>query len=175
MRDLEEWLGSEETGETFSHCIHCKLPLLEIDSPWLVNKEFHREECVLEYAICQQCRDQTTGRISRESKAAVCQFLEKQIDWEERVQELLMMHDPADRFAACIVCQAAREELEGYSISAHFDASGDLIIGPLPLLICKKCVEKMTSLLCEESRAVWQNFLSEHFPGPPDASFPGMM
>jgi len=61
------------------------------------------------------------------------------------------------------------------SISAHFDASGDLIIGPLPLLICKKCVEKMTSLLCEESRAVWQKFLAEHFSGPPDVSFPGMM
>lgn len=175
MRNLDEWLVSEESGEAFSHCIHCKLPLLEIDAPWLVNKEFHREECVLEYAICQPCRDATTGLISVESKAAVCRFLEEQIDWEERVQEFLMMHDPVDRFMACIVCQTVREELGGYSISAHFDAGGELIIGPLPLLFCKSCVDRMTSLLSEESREVWRKFLAEHFAGPPDGSFTGLM
>ncbi|MFT3990660.1 MAG: hypothetical protein QM680_04545 [Luteolibacter sp.] len=175
MRNLDDWLNSEESAAPFTHCIHCKLPLLEIAEPWLVNKEYHREECILEYAICQPCRDQTTGRISAESKAAVCRFLENQIDWEERVRELLMMQDPCDRFAACIVCQTPRELLEGYSISVHFNAAGELIMGPLPLLICKSCTNQMMALLCEESRAVWKNFLSEHFPGPPESGFPGVL
>ena len=42
MRSLEEWLCSEETGEPFTHCVRCRLPLLEIDAPWLVNKDYFR-------------------------------------------------------------------------------------------------------------------------------------
>ena len=31
MLELDPWLHSAETGEPFTHCIHCKLPLVEID------------------------------------------------------------------------------------------------------------------------------------------------
>ncbi len=74
MRTMDEWLGSEETGEAFSHCLCCKLPLVEIAEPWRVNKEFARGECVLEYAICQPCRDFVTDQLSEESKEAVRGF-----------------------------------------------------------------------------------------------------
>ena len=39
---LPHWLLSVETGEPFRHCIHCHLPLDEIDASWLVNKEYRR-------------------------------------------------------------------------------------------------------------------------------------
>jgi hypothetical protein len=48
MRSMNDWLASEETGEAFSHCLCCKFPLVEIDEPWLVIKEFVAEECVME-------------------------------------------------------------------------------------------------------------------------------
>lgn len=51
MPPFELWLTSTETGKAFSHCIRCKLPLLEIASPWMINKDFHKGECTLEYAI----------------------------------------------------------------------------------------------------------------------------
>jgi hypothetical protein len=176
MRTIDEWLESEETGAPFSHCIHCKLPLLEIAEPWLVNKDLVREECVLEYAICQPCRDEMTELLSEESKAAVRNFLEQEIDWEERMKEFMLSHDPRERLDACIACHTPREELEGYAISALFDAGGALVTGPLPLLICKPCVARMTANLSDQSREVWRNFLAEHFAGPPDDSgFPGLL
>ena len=176
MRSMDEWLGSEETGEAFSHCLCCRLPLLEVDAPWLVNKEFHREECVLEYAICQPCRDQVTDQLSEESKETVRQFLEHEIDWEERVRESMLSHDATERFDACVSCRTPRGEMDGFGISALFDSDGRLITGPLPLLICRGCIGRMTQALSDSSREVWRKFLADHFTGPPnDSGFPGLL
>lgn len=173
---MDEWLGSEETGEAFSHCLCCKLPLVEIAEPWLVNKEFLRGECVMEYAICQPCRDRVTEQLSEESKEAVRGFLEKEIDWEARMREFMLAPEPTQRFDACIACHAPREGMEGYGISALFDSGGSLVTGPLPLLICQPCIGRMTADLSEASREVWRRFLAENFAGPPrDSGFPGLL
>lgn len=168
MRTMAEWLESEETGKEFTHCIRCRFPLLEITSQWLVNKEFSAGECVLEYAICQPCRDSVTDELSEESKEAVRTFLESQIDWAARIQDFMMAHDPAARFEACISCQTSRSEIAGFSLSALFDGDGSLIAGALPLLICQPCIHRATANLSDASRAVWRKFLLEHFDGPPD-------
>jgi hypothetical protein len=173
---MDEWLGSEETGEAFSHCLCCKLPLVEIAELWLVNKEFRRGECVMEYAICQPCRDRVTDELSEDSKEAVRGFLEKEIDWEARMREFMLAHEPAVRFDACIACCAPRDGLEGFGISVLFDSGGSLVVGPLPLLICQPCVGRMTASLSEASREVWRRFLAENFAGPPmDTGFPGLL
>ncbi|MES2441148.1 MAG: hypothetical protein V4584_18945 [Verrucomicrobiota bacterium] len=176
MRTLDEWLGSEETGEPFSHCVRCKVPLVEVDAPWLVNKEFSNGECVLEYAICQPCRDQVTEQLSEESKESVRNFLEREIDWDERMKEFMLSRDPAERFDACISCRVPRNEPSGFGLSALFDSGGSLVVGPLPLLICLPCIGRMTASLSEGSREVWRSFLAENFAGPPnDSGFPGLL
>jgi hypothetical protein len=168
MRSIHDWLCSEETGEAFHHCVRCKFPLLEIAVPWLVNKEFHRGECTLEYAICQSCRDAVTHGFSEESKAAVRGFLEREIDWESRLGEFMRMHDLVERFDSCVVCAAARDGMDGYGISALFDAGGHLVEGSLPLLICRPCIVRMTASLSAASLETWKRFLDRHFDGPPD-------
>jgi hypothetical protein len=173
---MDEWLASEETGEAFSHCLCCQLPLVEIAEPWLVNKEIICGECVMEYAICQPCRNRVTDQLSEESKESVRGFLEREIDWEARMQEFMLSHKMTDRFGACIACGNSREELAGYGISALFDSAGVLVTGPLPLLICQPCIGRMTATLSDASRGVWRKFLADHFTGPPsDSGFPGLM
>jgi hypothetical protein len=173
---MDQWLASDETGEAFSHCVCCTMPLLEVAAPWLVNKEIVRGECVLEYAICQPCRDDVTDRLSEESKESVRNFLEQEIDWEARMKEFMLAHELTDRFRACIACQTPREELTGFGLSALFDPGGGVVEGPLPLLICQPCIGRMTAQLSEKSRAVWRKFLEDHFEGPPgDSGLPGLM
>lgn len=173
---MDDWLISGETGEPFSHCISCKLPLLEIDAPWLVNKEFSKDECILEYAICQPCRDGVSAKLCAGSKESVRKFLETEIDWKERLREFMQYADPTERFDACIACRTPRSEMGGFGISALLDSGGSLVTGPLPLLICRPCIGRMTAHLSEESRKVWKDFLTEHFEGPPlEDGFPGMM
>lgn len=173
---MDEWLGSEETGQPFSHCVSCRFPLLEIDAPWLVNKDYFRGECVLEYAVCQPCRDRIADQIPEPSKEAIRGFLEREIDWGSRVAEFMAAADPSGRFSNCIACRTPRGEIEGFAISALFDSGGHPVTGPLPVLLCRTCVGRMTSLLCQRSQAVWKSFLDDHFMGPPtDGGFSGMI
>ncbi|MBX3743421.1 MAG: hypothetical protein KF712_20720 [Akkermansiaceae bacterium] len=168
MRSISQWLRCEESGGPFTHCVRCRLPLREIAAPWLVNKDYHREECVLEYAICQPCRDVMSAEFSEESKESVRNFLEKEVDWEERQKEFMLMHDDAERLEACISCRKGRGECEGFSISSLFDAGGNLVTGPLPLLVCNGCVGRIMAGVSPESREVWRRFIADHFDGPPD-------
>jgi len=176
MRTMDEWLGSEETGGPFTHCVCCRFPLHEIAEPWLINKEFQRGECVLEYAICQPCRDAVTERMSEDSKQSVRRFLECEIDWEARIQEFMQSHDLTDRFSTCIACHAPPDDWIGFGISALYDSSGALVTGPLPLLICQPCILKMTANLSDDSREIWRRFLEVNFPGPPgETGFSGFL
>ncbi len=174
MRGIDEWFSSEETGAGFRHCASCRLPLLEIDAPWVVNKDYAHGECVLEYAICQPCRDRLSEEIPESTKAAIRGFLEEEIDWGARFAEFFTSGDESVRFERCIACRSLREGLEGFAISGLFDGEGHPVIGPLPLLICRGCYSRMTSLLCGKGRAVWQRFLAECFEGPFDDDDPGV-
>lgn len=175
MKSAEEWLYSEETGREFSHCVRCRMPLLETDGPWLVNKDYFRGECVREYAICRVCRDAVTEGFSDESKESVRSFLETAIDWEGWLARAMMMPDATGRFAGCVSCGAKREQVDGFGVSAYFDPGGSLVAGPLPLLICGGCVGRMTAGLSEESRGVWKDFQERYLTGfPGDSDYPGM-
>jgi hypothetical protein len=181
MRRLPPWLLSDETSAPFTHCVQCQLPLLEIDSHWLVTKNYLREECVLEYALCQPCRGDSLA-FSEESKAAVRRHLESRIDLAARLAEFMMDPSLDIRVSSCAACRKPRSAMGGHCISALFDPSGDLVEGPLPLLICDGCTEEITSLLSEESLAIWRAFLSRNFEGPPDTAedwpnpgYPGLL
>lgn len=152
------------------------MPLVETDSPWLVNKEYHRSECVLEYAVCGSCRDELTASLSEDSKEEVRRFLEAEIEWEDWLNRTMMMHDVTRRFDSCIACQAPREKIDGYGVSAYFDPGGALVTGPLPLLMCRSCIDRMTASLSPESREVWTRFQSEYLgESPGDSAFPGLL
>lgn len=166
MHEFERWLSSGETGAPFRHCVGCRLPLVETVARWLVNREFRHGECVLEYAVCEPCRDQVTDRFSESSKEAVRHFLEREIDWEMRVAEFEAAADPAIRFENCIACRIPRESCEGYAISALFAPDGRVLGGPLPLLLCAPCILRATAGVSPETRAIWRDFLARNFDPP---------
>ena len=169
MRTENDPWKSSETGEAFSHCVRCRMPLVEIGSPWLVNKDFHRGECVLEYAICQGCRDEVTESLSESSKQEVRRFLETEIDWEARIAGFMSSRDPLDRLRTCVACSTPAAEADGYAISALFDEGGRIVTRPLPLLLCRCCIDRLLEHLSDESQEVWRQFLGDCFDGPPPA------
>ena len=175
MCTIEQWFLSDETGGPFRHCAACRLPLWEIDAPWVVNKEYARGECVLEYAICEPCRDRLTAEIPEDTKAAVRRFIETEIDWEARLAGFFSQSDPSPRFSHCIACRRGREELDGFAISGLFDGEGHPVVGPLPLLICRGCYLRMTALLCETGRGVWRRFMREYLDLPVGEDDRGMI
>ena len=166
MPELKQWFDSVETSKPFETCKVCDQLLPRVADSWVVNKHYHRSECIMEYAVCENCRDEVSGKFSEDSKAAIRNFLENGINWEQRMTEWMLLQNPVGRLDACVACRTPREEMEGFTISAQFRHNGTLIDGALPLLMCSNCVAQVTASLSSESRKVWQDFISWHFEGP---------
>ena len=166
MSELSRWFDSVETDKPFKTCKVCDLPLPLASDAWLVSKHYHRNECVLEYAVCESCRDHVSEKFSESSKAAIRQFLESEIEWEQRMLDWMTLEKPAERMKHCVACRVPREQMEGFTISAQFEKNGTLIEGALPLLMCSSCISQVTASLSEKSRKVWQDFIAEYFEGP---------
>ena len=166
MPELKKWFDSVETARPFETCKVCQQLLPLAADTWVVNKHYHRGECIMEYAVCEICRDEVSGRFSESSKAAIRGFLENGINWEQRMIEWMLLHDPVERLDACVACRTPRTGTEGFAISAQFGHNGGLIDGALPLLMCANCVAQITASLSKESREVWQDFVATYFEGP---------
>jgi len=166
MSKLMQWFDSLETDRPFEICKVCDQLLPLAADSWVVNKHYHRSECVMEYAVCERCRDNVSNRFSEASKEAIRDFLETNIDWEQRMLGWMELDDQVKRLDNCVACRIPRELTDGFTLSAHFRQDGSLIDGALPLLMCSDCVGTITASLSPESRRTWQDFISEHFEGP---------
>lgn len=126
----------------------------------------------MEYALCAGCRNEMQASISAESLAFVQQFFEQNLD-PMRVFEHIGNHeDPSHFIAQCFACGTLREHAEGFGISAMFEPSGELKIGPLPVLMCSDCSAKVDAGISKQTRESWQRFVEENFPGPPGLDEP---
>lgn len=169
---LQDWLQSVETGGPFHRCTKCACELGATGHPWIVNKEWHRGECVMEYALCHHCRREMQASISGESMRFVQRFFEEHIDPVRFVGHLGAEGDPKPLIAGCFACGQPRESVEGFGISAIFEGPGVLEIGPLPVLMCSACSAKVEAGISKPTRESWQRFVENHFPGPPGLDEP---
>jgi len=169
---IQDWLHSVEIGGEFERCTKCACQLAATGQPWIVNKEWHRGECVMEYALCQSCREGMQASISAESLRFVQSFFESHIDPMRFFEHIGADEDPAALIESCFACGELREVAEGFGISAMFRGPGTLEIGPLPVLMCSQCSAKLESGLSKQTRESWQRFVEENFPGPPGLDEP---
>ncbi|MGJ8632665.1 MAG: hypothetical protein ACSHX7_02000 [Luteolibacter sp.] len=171
MPKLEQWFDSVETDQPFESCVVCRNVLRFSADSWVVNKHYHRAECIMEYAVCETCRDDVSSNFSEQSKTAIRHFLENEIDWEARMLDWMALLKTEQRFDNCVACRAERELLDGFTISAQFRHDGSLVDGALPLLLCSHCIARITDNLSGESKETWQNFISEHIADSGDMDF----
>ncbi|MFN4874654.1 MAG: hypothetical protein ACK5JP_12655 [Akkermansiaceae bacterium] len=175
MQRLAKWFDSIETEKPFDSCKICQNFLSETGGNWVINKHYHRKECVLEYAICVHCRDEVSNSFSHDSKAAIRDFLETKIDWQERILEWSKLDRPINRLDHCVACTMPRECMLGFTISAQFRNDGSLIEGALPLLLCSHCISQITESLSPQSRNTWNQFITMYFEGPDSKDYhPGI-
>ncbi len=170
---IHQWLRSVETGRDFEKCTKCDCDLADTRESWIVNKEWHRGECVMEYALCHDCRGEMVASISEESARFVQNFFERHIDPMRWIGQFAADDDAPDSLIdACFACGASRDAAEGFGVSAMFRSPGTLEVGPLPVLICQECSMKVEEGLSKQTRDSWQRFVEENFPGPPGLDEP---
>ena len=158
---------SAETGEPFRDCVACGLPLRQDpELPYLVAKNYHRGECIFEYAICEDCRSNMAQEFSTDSRRALARFFEERIRLEERSMLLALGKHPEPWLEKCAACGTPRSSMESYSIGGIL-VGMQMIYDPYPLCLCGKCEEEIQEGLSDKTRGMWDDFVDTHFDGPP--------
>lgn len=156
---------SLETGKPFTHCCACNCHLHEAGMH-IVNKSYVGEECVFELAMCIDCREDMNAQLSEQSRVAMFDFMHDHANMEQREQELGTDSETESYLAQCITCGTDAASIKNYSLGGMF-AGDALVKGPFPMLMCEACEEKLGDTISDETRDVWDQFIGEHFPGPP--------
>lgn len=156
---------SHETGKAFTGCCDCGCALTGATS-FIVNQSYVGEECVLELALCMDCREKMNNQLSEQSRVAMFDFIYDNTDMESRLASLGSDSETEAYIASCITCGRPRCSTKSYTVGALFSGE-QLIKGAFPMLICGDCEVALAESISDETRNVWDHFIAEHFPGPP--------
>ena len=76
-------------GGPFKSCTVCGLSLLEDGVQYVIEKAYHREEVIFEYAMCMSCRGGLMSELSRKSVQLVDNYFGERVDLVQRRANLL--------------------------------------------------------------------------------------
>jgi len=166
MDKIPEQFHSFETDEPFSNCCDCGCELIQSAQMYMVQKNYEGTECIMEYALCNGCKEKLDEQISGKSKEALFDFL---FDHAEMVDapDDYTAEDSLKQIEECLTCGKERGKCKGYSYSGLFVGS-ILVPGPMPMMICDECQETIAENLSEHTKDVKDKFYEENFPGPPN-------
>jgi len=133
---------SVEQDGPFHRCLRCRADFIETGRAYFISKEFARGDCVLEYAICDHCREEISVELSEESRASVQKLLEEDVDWEARLGRIHDANDISAWLGNCLFCNSLPDDNRGYGISGLF-LNGRPLPGPFPAMICGNCAERI--------------------------------
>ena len=157
----------------FDHCQMCNTDLS--DKRYLVEKairnyqSLNSSEVIFEYAMCLECAGKMRMELSEESRNRIEQYFRSNINLsnledriglsnEGRIEELV---------SKCIVKDTRISETHEYSIYALCEG-GEMIVGELPYALSGECMDEMTKLLSAKSLEILDDFIGNHFTGPPE-------
>jgi len=163
--------NSLETETPFTHCCSCHCEFATTEITYMVQKSYVGDECIFEYAICQNCREAISTEFSEKSREAMFDFFHDNADLDEKMRQVPYDATIKEHIQKCITCSTPRSKCKSYSYAGHF-LDDFLLPGPFPIMICGTCEESLSNSLSKETRESWNRFIEENFPGPPSESKP---
>ena len=190
VTDIPKMFWSVYSEKPFQSCLKCKVPLVEANT-FVVQKRVVGDETVFEMAMCERCREQMANEFSEETRENLTNHMNEQLlnsaeklaaeaddDGHIVVAEITddevgqkMMNDSIDH---CMMCEKARSECHRYSLMSL--CSDDQLIAQVtpivrtPMMMCEDCEGSMSDLVSQKTRDQWNDFVEEHFDGPPGVS-----
>ncbi len=179
---------SAYSDEAFSHCLDCECELKLHETFYTVQKFVVAGETVFELAMCDGCRAQLYQRFSDESRATIQRFIsDRRAETEESPHVVPMdteaeSHPTAisltdveslDSLQACVLCHTPKAQLRRYALVGLFLGDEIFVMQappapfPMPCLVCDACNSGLDGMLSQKTREEWNEFVEEHFPGPP--------
>ena len=175
---------SAYSGEAFAQCLDCECELQSHETFYTVQKFVVAGETVFELAMCDGCRAHLYQRFSDESRATIQRYISEQraeSSAEEASLETERFPDPLpitdveslDSLHACVLCHTPKAQLRRYALVGLFLADEIFVMQappapfPMPCLVCDACNSGLDGMLSKQTREEWNEFVEEHFPGPP--------
>lgn len=165
MPEIPKNFHSLETDQEFKTCCDCGTELINSAQMYMIQKSFAKNECVMEFALCNNCKEKLDEQISSQSKEAIYDFLFDNSSLLTTTENNTSP-SPILQIETCCICAKDRQNCEGYTYSGLFIGT-HLIPGPLPMMICDECQGDMHENMSDHTRDVKDKFYKEHFPGPP--------
>ena len=150
-------LHSEYEERPFRNCTRCGETLLDYPDGYHVAKIFKLNETIFEYALCFSCHSGLINEFSEDSKRALEEYYSTNMQ-------------PGMSLAGCGLCGLSKCEFVNleYSVGALCHGS-HMVEG---FVICEPCMDSTNSLISDKTQGIWDDFLSENFPGVPANALP---
>ena len=160
---------NSDDQELFRHCKVCEKELIESEADYFIEKVIKRfpdletEQCLFEYAICEDCLHKQQQKLSAESRNRIMEFYLQRV--EERVESGLQQMPDLDH---CMLSGRSLEETSEYQIVAK--ARGSRLAEIPPFMVSGQILEQISELLSAQTREELDRFRDDNFGWPPELS-----
>ena len=156
-KSIPKELHSEYEERPFRNCTRCGETLVDYDEGYHVAKIFKSSETIFEYALCFSCHSGLINEFSEDSKSALEEY------YAEHMRAKLGL-------SGCGLCGLSKSEFLNIEYSIGALCHGEVMLEGF--VICAPCMDSTNSLISDKTQRIWDDFLSENFPGVPANALP---
>ena len=165
--DIPEQFYNSDSKQPFERCVSCDDKLN--DKTYFVEKAFKKDplgeghQVIFEYAICFACAEKKNSELSVDSKANIQRYFEEKS--AEREEPVWLGDDR--NMEQCMLSEIPLNECDEYVIYGQFEGD-QMVRGMFPYGMSGAVLDEITDLLSEQTLGEIDDFIGEHFTGPPE-------
>ena len=161
-------------GGYLEECIMCCKNLMSPACDYVIEKaikkypEYKKTDVVFEYAMCFDCAEKMRNELSEESRQRLEHYFLNHVDFGTR-QNLTQPRKASFQkwIANCLISNAPIKKEQEYSVYAHAFGK-NMVYDIFPYSVSGTVMEAINELLSEKTREVLDDFIGQHFSGPPE-------
>ena len=152
---------STELGGPFKSCTICNCDLLNSGRDYYIEKVFRDANIEFEYAICEDCKSELSGKVSMESMMNIGNYFMNNFDLEGRV-EMLNKFDNSivPWIERCIFKGIERRNCRDYQLSAHC-RNQQLVVSILPFMVSYEATKEIQENISKQTKENFDKFVKE--------------
>ncbi|MDO5510275.1 MAG: hypothetical protein Q4F57_06235 [Weeksellaceae bacterium] len=155
---------SEHTGKAFEHCSMCE-ELLEqklyfVEKAYEQNPETLEHFVLFEYALCQNCKQQSLSQISKESMNRIREFMDAQ--QEELAHSWQLMENSG--LEHCAFTGTPLQEMKEFHLVAAIENGRYRM---KPMIVGPHTIQKYQDLLSDHTQQFFDDFFNDFVDIPP--------
>lgn len=156
--------NSALTGEPFTHCSMCETPLDQqlyfVEKAYEQNPEDGQHFVLFEYALCQNCKQQSLMQISKESMEKIQEFMqEHSSDLQSTWQQM-----QSSGLDSCAFTGTPLEEMKEFHMVAAIENGRYRM---KPMIIGPHTMQQYQDLLSDHTQQFFDDFFDNFIDIPP--------